>query len=79
MLDTSDQPELAEAFIDYLLSEPAQIYFATQTYEYPLVSSVPPIEGLRPLDEIEPPAIDLSDLDDLEGTIALMREEGVLP
>jgi iron(III) transport system substrate-binding protein len=79
ILDSSDQPERAEAFIDYLLTEPAQTYFATQTYEYPLLSTVSTITGLRPLAQLVPPAIDLSDLDDLEGTIALMREVGILP
>jgi iron(III) transport system substrate-binding protein len=79
ILDSSDQPELAEAFIEYLLSEPAQIYFATETYEYPLIGDVAPIEGLRPLDDLAPPDIDLSSLEDLEGTLALMQAVGVLP
>jgi iron(III) transport system substrate-binding protein len=64
---------------NYLLSEPAQVYFATETYEYPLISEIDPIEGLIPLDELQPPTIDLGSLDDLEGTLALMREVGVLP
>jgi iron(III) transport system substrate-binding protein len=79
IIDSSDQVELAATFIDYLLTEPAQTYFATQTYEYPLITTVATIEGLRPLSELEPPDIDLSELDDLEGTIELMQEEGVLP
>jgi iron(III) transport system substrate-binding protein len=79
ILDSSDQPELGEQFIQYLLSEPAQVYFATETYEYPLISDIDPIEGLIPFDELQPPTIDLGNLDDLEGTLALMREVGVLP
>ena len=79
ILDSSDQPELAETFIRYLLSEPAQVYFATETYEYPLISDIPLIAGLIPLDDLQPPPIDLSNLDDLEGTLALMSEVGVLP
>lgn len=79
VLDTSDQPELAQEFISYLLSESAQVYFATETYEYPLINDIDPIEGLIPLDELKPPALDLSSLDDLEGTLALMSEVGVLP
>jgi len=79
ILDSSDQPDLAEEFIRYLLSETGQTYFATETYEYPLIEDVDPIEGLIPLDELEPPDLDLSNLDDLEGTLALMSEVGVLP
>jgi iron(III) transport system substrate-binding protein len=79
VLSSTDQPEVALEFIDYMLTESAQTYFATETYEYPLLTTVPTIEGLRPLDTLEPPDVDLSDLDDLEGTIELMQEEGVLP
>jgi iron(III) transport system substrate-binding protein len=79
ILNSSDQPELAETFIRYLLSEPAQLYFATETYEYPLISDIPLIDGLIPLDDLQPPPIDLSNLDDLEGTLELMSEVGVLP
>lgn len=79
ILDTGDQSEQAAAFIEYLLSPTAQTYFATETYEYPLIEDVPLIEGLRPLDELDPPELDLSSLDDLEGTLALMQETGVLP
>jgi iron(III) transport system substrate-binding protein len=79
VLDSAKQPELGEQFIAYLLSESAQIYFAEQTYEYPLAAGVPPIEGLLPLDQLQPPAVDLADLDDLEGTLALMHEAGALP
>lgn len=79
ILDSSDQPELAEQFIRYLLSEDGQTYFATETYEYPLIEDVESIEGLIPLDELEPPDFDLGNLADLEGTLALMGEVGVLP
>jgi iron(III) transport system substrate-binding protein len=79
ILDSSDQPELAQAFIRYLLSTTGQTYFATQTYEYPLVDGVDPIDGLIPLDELEPPDLNLSNLDDLDGTLELMREVGALP
>jgi len=39
---------------------------------------VPINEDLVPLSEIETPNIDLSNLDDLEGTLELLRETGVL-
>lgn len=68
----------AEDFVGYLLSEDAQQYFADETYEYPLIEGVKTNEALVPLDEVETPDVDLGDLDDLEGTLELLRETGVL-
>lgn len=78
ILNTSDNSEEAEAFLDFLLSEEAQQYFADETYKYPLVEGVPINEELTRLSEIETPNIDLGDLDDLEGTLDLLRETEVL-
>lgn len=63
----------------FLLSEKAQTYFATETNEYPLIAEVATPTDLVPLDRIEPPAVDLSDLDDLKGTLEMLREVGALP
>lgn len=79
ILDTADNREAAEAFFDFMLSQEAQQYFVNETYEYPLIDGVQPHVGLQPLAEIEHPDIDLSRLSDLEGTIELLRETGVLP
>ncbi len=38
VLAASDKKEEAEAFIQFLLSEQAQEYFAAETYEYPLAA-----------------------------------------
>jgi iron(III) transport system substrate-binding protein len=77
-LAASDQPEHAAAFVDYLLSDGAQEYFATETFEYPMVSSVVPAADLPELPSIDPPDIDLSDLDTLAETIAMLEEAGLL-
>lgn len=79
ILNSARHPELGIQFISYLLSETAQTYFTEETYEYPLVTGIPPVEGLLPLNELAPPNINLDDLDDLDGTLNLMREIGVLP
>ena len=65
--------------IEFLLSNETQQYFASETNEYPLVAEVEAASDLVPISEITPPAIDLSDLDDLEGTLTLLREVGALP
>jgi iron(III) transport system substrate-binding protein len=78
VLVTSRASDAALALVDYLLSEPAQRYFAEQTYEYPLLEGVPAHPDLPPLASLNPPALDLSDLDDLKGTLALLQEVGLL-
>jgi iron(III) transport system substrate-binding protein len=78
VLNTSDNAAEAEEFLEFMLSEEAQRYFAEETFEYPLIEGVPPNEELVPLSEIEAPNVDLGDLDDLEGTLDLLRETGVL-
>jgi iron(III) transport system substrate-binding protein len=74
----SDQADQALAVTRYLLTEPAQQYFAQETSEYPLAAGVEPIADLPPLEEIETPEIDLSDLDDLAGTLQLLTELGLI-
>ncbi|MCC7365170.1 MAG: iron ABC transporter substrate-binding protein [Dehalococcoidia bacterium] len=69
----------AQKFVDFLLAKEAQEYFSTQTFEYPLVTGIAADSRLKPLAEIDPPNIDLSSLDDLQGTVALLRSTGVLP
>jgi iron(III) transport system substrate-binding protein len=78
-LGTSDSPEAARRFIDYLLTEEAQAYFAENTYEYPLVDGVAGPAEVPPLAQLEHPDMDLSSLSDLQGTLELLNEVGVLP
>ncbi len=78
ILGTSNNAPEAGELLDFLLSEEAQQYFADETFEYPLVAGIPINEELVPLSEIATPNIDLSNLDDLEGTLELLRETGVL-
>ena len=70
--------EAARVFVDWMLSEEAQTYFATETYEFPLVEGIASPEGVPPLSTLDPPDIDLSDLEDLRGTQDLLRDEGIL-
>ena len=61
-----------------LLSDDVQRYFADTTYEYPLASGMQPFAGLPELSTIDTPNIDLSNLDDLQGTLNLLRSVDVL-
>ncbi len=78
ILASGDQPELAQQFVTYLLSENAQQHFADEVYEYPLVAGIQTNALLTPLSELQTPDIDLSNLDDLEGTLLLLQEVGAL-
>jgi len=79
ILRTNTSGDLANRFVDYLLDEQAQTYFAQKTSEYPLSALVDPIGEMPTLSSLNPPDIDLGNLDDLRGTLDLMREAGVLP
>ncbi len=80
ILASSERQQAAQAFVEYVLSEDAQSYFGqvTDELEYPLAAGVEAAPELPALESLEPVAIDLSDLDDLEGTLALLRKVGAL-
>ena len=75
---TSDNVDEAHALINFMLGTVGQTWFTTKTYEYPVVAGVEPSEDLLPLADIETPDLDLSDLDDLAGTLDLIEESGAL-
>ncbi|MDA1240705.1 MAG: extracellular solute-binding protein [Chloroflexi bacterium] len=78
VLKTSQNPAAAEALLAFLLSNTGQQYFADETYEYPVIDGIAIAESVTPLDQIEPPAVDINDLTELEATLDLLREVGAL-
>ncbi len=78
ILDTSKRPKKAEKLIEFLLSPEAQKMFTENNFEYPLAKGAPVSDKLPPVDQLKQPDLDLSDLDDLETTVALLQETGVL-
>lgn len=79
ILTATDAETSARRFMEFMLSNESQGYFATETYEYPLATGVGGPEGLPALDQIQSPDLDLSDLSDLQTTLAMLNETGVLP
>ena len=79
ILKTASNRDNAERFLNFMLSQVAQQYFASQTYEYPLVEGVTTHRILKPLDDITNPGVDMADLADLQGTQHLLRELGIIP
>lgn len=72
-----DDPN-AQELVDFLLSAPAQEYFADVTKEYPLAAGVAPEEGLPTLDSLQGPELSLGQLSDLAGTQQLLQKVGLL-
>ena len=64
--------------MEYLLSDTAQTYFANTTMEYPLIDDVEAGANLPPLSSLEPPDVELGNLTDSRGTLALLREVGII-
>jgi iron(III) transport system substrate-binding protein len=71
--------ENALRFLEFMLSGEAQQYFADETFEYPLIEGVSVHPELTPLSELNAIDIPLGDLADLQGTVALLQEVGMLP
>ncbi|MFM7013888.1 MAG: iron ABC transporter substrate-binding protein [Actinomycetota bacterium] len=67
----------ANEFAKWLLGPTAQQFFVEKTAEYSL-TGIPPMYGIKPMEEIEAPKIDLSDLSSLSQTLELIRKAGLL-
>ena len=79
ILSGTERPEAAQEFVDFLLSEETQAFFATDTFEFPVVDGVPAPEGVPDLSEINSPDIDLSGLADvLDLATQLVAEAGLV-
>lgn len=78
ILAGSGRQEEAGELVAFLLSPRAQRFFAEETKEYPLIEGVEADPRVVPLEEIEQPRIDLSNLDDLQGTLTVIEESGAL-
>ncbi len=70
--------DAARKFVEFLLSQNGQSFFAEETREYPLVSGIETADQLIPLSDIPAPKIDLSDLSSLERTLELIRQAGLI-
>lgn len=79
IIEGASNRENAEKFLQFLLGQVAQQYFAAETFEYPSNEGVKTHRELTPLSELNNININLADLSDLQGTIELLRDVGALP
>lgn len=77
VLAHTEDNEDAQAFVEYLLSQDGQTYFAEETSEYPMISGIAATPGLPELSGLSTPDIDLNDLDGLEETVNMISESGL--
>ncbi len=80
VLKESKNQENADAFIRFVLSTESQRYFTIGNNEYPVVSGVEQNEKLVSEEALRAaaPAVELDDLQDLEGTLGLLTRAGLL-
>ena len=79
VLKSSDQKDSATRLLDYMTGAIGQTYFAEETFEYPVVAGHEPGVDLVPLEQIQSPAIDLSNLGEaLEPALKLLADVGLV-
>jgi iron(III) transport system substrate-binding protein len=80
IVNTSRNAEAAEQFIAFLLSAEAQAYFTDEVFEYPVTAGIEASPLLATFDAllVASPDVDLDVLEDLDGTLDLLREVGLL-
>ena len=80
LLKNSKDQKTSLKLIEYLLSSKVQQYFVSEVFEYPVIDGVIPNPNLVPLDELLNivPKFDLNEMDDIEGTVKLLRRVGIM-
>jgi iron(III) transport system substrate-binding protein len=78
VLESSKNTDAAIQLVKFLLSVQGQEYFGLRTFEYPMAAGVAPFSELPTIEELNPPAIDLSNLKSLAETQELLAKTGLL-
>jgi iron(III) transport system substrate-binding protein len=80
VLQTSDQSEAAQRFLQFLLSDEAQSFAANHVNEYPVMSGTEVPEYMMPVDSALTlsPEFDLERLQEMDPTLKLLRDVGAL-
>lgn len=80
VLKSAKNPAAAEAFVRFLVSPVAQQYFTSDVLEYPVTAEVIPNPALADVEALQKaaPDVDLNALQDVTGTLDLLRKVGVL-
>ena len=79
ILEGAENADAAQRFVDFLLSEEGQRFYAEEAEEaeYPLIDGVEPREGLPALEDLHGPDVELDELGpELEETLRMLNEVG---
>ncbi len=80
VLKSSKNPQAAQQFVEYLLKDGSQEFFSSEVNEFPVTKTAKitnPLLDTKPL-ETATPKIKLDALQDLPGTVKLLKELGLL-
>jgi iron(III) transport system substrate-binding protein len=78
VLRSSDKQPLARRFVEFLLSEEGQEFAVKDSFEYPIDPAAKGDSRLPPLSSLNAPPLQVSELSDLDGTVRLLREVGLI-
>jgi len=79
VLATTKHAALAQSFVAYLVSEPAQqIIAASESWEYPLRPGIKPAAGLKTYATLSPAPLSTAELGDGTQALDLMQQVGLL-
>jgi iron(III) transport system substrate-binding protein len=79
VLKTADHVDEAHRFIEFMLTQSSQEYFAQETFEFPLIEGVSPAGGQAPLDDVVSVSTDLTLLGQrLGSTISMIEGSGLI-
>jgi iron(III) transport system substrate-binding protein len=78
VLEGASNTDTANLFVRHLLSAEAQEFLATRGYAFPMIEGVEPVGPLPTINELSPPDLDLQELSDVQPTIELLEDVGIL-
>ena len=78
VLANAPDPDAALEVVEALLDDESQEYFVEQTGEYAVVEGIEAPHDLKPIEETASPAVDLAGLSDLNATLEMLAEVGLL-
>lgn len=80
VLKSSKNQDAAQTFLAFLVKKSTQDLLSKTdvTFEYPLVAGVPANAILKPIEQLQPPAVSLKQLGDDSDAAKLLREAGLI-
>lgn len=74
----TDNQAAANAFVDFMLSQAAERYFAAGNAEIPIVKGIDPRQGRLTADELTVPGLGMQRLEELDDARALLTDVGII-